>query len=74
MFCSGCGQLLRQGNRFVPNVVARRRAPPPPRCRTSRLRWPTTANRVRALSTVWFIYGGLSLALGIVGLALPTRS
>jgi hypothetical protein len=27
------------------------------------------SNRVRALSTVWFIYGGLSLALGIVGLA-----
>jgi hypothetical protein len=27
------------------------------------------ANRVRALSTVWFIYGGLSLLLGIVGLA-----
>jgi hypothetical protein len=27
------------------------------------------SNRVRALSTVWFIYGGLSLALGIVALA-----
>ena len=27
------------------------------------------ANRVRALSTVWFIYGGLSLVAGIVGLS-----
>jgi hypothetical protein len=28
------------------------------------------ANRIRALSTVWFIYGGLSLVLGIVGLTV----
>jgi hypothetical protein len=28
------------------------------------------ANRVRALSTVWFIYGGLSLLLGVLGMTV----
>ena len=44
-------------------------APPPPPVPNLAFELANYANRVRALSTVWFIYGGLSLALGIVGLA-----
>lgn len=69
MFCSGCGQALAAGQPVCPQCGRPVAAPPPPAVPNLAFEVANYANRVRALSTVWFIYGGLSLALGIVGLA-----
>jgi len=67
MFCSGCGQALAQGQPVCPHCGRPTTMPTTP---VPNLAFEVAnyANRVRALSTVWFIYGGLSLLLGIVGL------
>ena len=69
MFCSGCGQALAQGQPVCPHCGRPAAAAPPPLVPNLAFEVANYANRVRALSTVWFIYGGLSLLLGIVGLA-----
>jgi hypothetical protein len=69
MFCSGCGQALAQGQPVCPQCGRPAAAPPPPGVPNLAFEVANYSNRVRALSTVWFIYGGLSLALGIIGLA-----
>jgi len=67
MFCSGCGQALAPGQPACPQC-GRPAAVPPPAVPNLGFEVANYSNRVRALSTVWFIYGGLSLALGVVGL------
>lgn len=69
MFCSGCGQALAQGQPVCPHCGRPTVATPPPMVPNLGFEVATYANRIRALSTVWFIYGGLSLLLGIAGLA-----
>ena len=69
MFCSGCGQALAQGQPVCPQCGRPVAAPPPPPVPNLAFEVANYANRVRALSTVWFIWGGLSLVLGVVGLA-----
>ena len=69
MFCSGCGHALAQGQTVCPQCGRPVAAAPPPAVPNLAFEVANYANRVRALSTVWFIYGGLSLVLGIVGLA-----
>jgi hypothetical protein len=69
MFCSGCGQALAAGQPVCPQCGRPVAAPPPPAVPNLAFEVANYANRVRALSTVWFIYGAVSLALGIVGLA-----
>src|ERR1700739_1930774 len=69
MFCSGCGQALAQGQAVCPQCGRPVAAAPPPAVPNLAFEVANYANRVRALSTVWFIWGGLSLALGVVGLA-----
>src|ERR1700745_497512 len=69
MFCSGCGQALVQGQPVCPQCGRPAAVPPPPAVPNLAFEVANYSNRVRALSTVWFIYGGLSLALGVVGLA-----
>ncbi len=69
MFCSGCGQALVLGQAVCPQCGRPTAAPPPPGVPNLAFEVANYSNRVRALSTVWFIYGGLSLLLGIVGLA-----
>ena len=71
MFCSGCGQSLAPGQaacpqcgRPVPPVV-----PPVPGIQ---FQLESYAGKVKILSIFWFIYAGLSLVLGIVGLAFAS--
>ena len=61
MFCSGCGQALVQGQAVCPQCGRPTAAPPPPSVPNLAFEVANYSNRVRALSTVWFIYGGLSL-------------
>jgi hypothetical protein len=70
MFCSGCGQPVAPGQQVCPQCGRPTAAPPPPPVPNLAFEVANYANRIRALSTVWFIYGGLSLVLGIVGLTV----
>lgn len=73
MYCSGCGQPLTPGQavcahcgRSTAQVPA---APPAPPIPNIAFEVANYATRVRALSTVWFIYGGLVLVTGLIGLS-----
>jgi len=68
MFCSGCGQALEPGQQVCPQC-GRPMAPPPPPVPNLAFELANYSNRIRALSTVWFIYGGLVLVTGIIGLS-----
>jgi hypothetical protein len=73
MFCSGCGQALGVGQAVCSQCGRPTTAPPPPPAPpvpNLAFELVNYANRVRALSTVWFIYGGLVIITGIVGLSL----
>jgi hypothetical protein len=69
MFCSGCGQPVAPGQQVCPQCGRPTAAPPPPPVPNLAFEVANYANRIRALSTVWFIYGGLSLVTGIVALS-----
>ena len=68
MFCSGCGQAVEPGHAFCPQcgrpVVA-----PVPAVPGLQFQLESYAGKVRALSIVWFIYAGLSMLFGFMGLA-----
>lgn len=64
MYCSGCGQALTPGQPACPKC-GRPIAPPIPNLDFQVLNYD---GRIKALSIVWFVYGGLSLLLGIIGL------
>jgi hypothetical protein len=68
MYCSGCGQALLAGQPACPRCGRPNTAQIPP-IPGLQFQLQSYAGKVRALSIVWFIYAGLSLALGIVGLA-----
>jgi len=68
MFCSSCGQALAPGQAVCPQC-GRPVAPPVPPVPNLEFQVQSYAGKIRALSIVWFIYGGLSLVLGFVGLA-----
>ena len=68
MYCSGCGQALMAGQPACPRCLRPNVATIPP-IPGLEFQVASYAGKVRALSIVWFIYAGLSLALGIVGLA-----
>lgn len=70
MFCSGCGQPVAAGQQVCPQCGRPTAMPPQPPVPNLAFELANYANRIRALSTVWFIYGGLSLVLGIVGLTV----
>ena len=64
MFCSGCGQVLVPGQPACPKC-GRPIAPPIPNLDFQVQNYD---GRIKALSIVWFVYGGLSLVLGTIGL------
>jgi hypothetical protein len=68
MYCSVCGQALSAGQTVCPQCGRPVAVPPIPPVPNLGFQLATYANRIKALSTVWFIYGGLTLALGIVGM------
>jgi len=73
MFCSGCGHALETGQAVCPQCGRPTAAPPPPPAPpVPNLAFELTnySNRLRALSTVWFIYGGLVILTGVIGLSM----
>ena len=71
MYCSGCGQALAAGQQ-VCSQCGRPVALPAPPVPNLAFELTNYANRVRALSTVWFIYGGLVLVTGMIGLSFAS--
>ena len=67
MFCSSCGQALVAGQAVCPQCGRPLAAPVPP-IPNFAFQLQSYASRIRALSIVWFVYGGLSLVFGLVGL------
>lgn len=68
MYCSGCGQPLAPGQVVCPQCGRPAAAPVPP-IPGLEFQLESYASKVKALSIVWFIWAGLSLAFGIVGMA-----
>ena len=71
MFCSGCGFNLAQGQLVCPQC-GRPIAPPVPPIPNLQMQVATYANRIRALSIVWLVYGGLALLVGFIGMAFAS--
>jgi hypothetical protein len=78
MFCSVCGGTLVAGQAFCPQcgrpvAAAAPVSPVPPIPLAAvpgfQFELNNFAGKIRALSVVWFIYGGLSLVLAFAGLA-----
>jgi hypothetical protein len=68
MFCSGCGQAIEPGLMFCPQC-GRPVTAPVPHVPGLQFQLESYAGKVRALGTVWFIYAGLSMLFGFMGLA-----
>ena len=68
MFCSGCGQALQPGQTFCPQC-GRPLAPAPAVMPGLQFQVENYAGKIRALSTVWYIYAGLNLLLSFAGMA-----
>lgn len=70
MFCSACGHALEAGQPACPQCgrpVAQPVAPMP-LVPNLDFQLQNYAGRIRALSIVWYVYGGLSLVLSAAGL------
>ena len=68
MYCSGCGQTVAPGQSCCPQC-GRPMAPPVPSVPGLEFELDNYAGKVRTLSIVWFIYAGLALFTGFMGLA-----
>ena len=68
MFCSGCGQAIAPGQQVCTQCGRPVAAPPPPLVPNLAFEVANYANRIRALSTVWFVYAGLVILTGAIGL------
>lgn len=68
MYCSGCGQALEVGQAVCPRC-GRPASVPPPNMPGFQFELATYASKIRALSTVWFIYGTLNLIASFAGMA-----
>jgi hypothetical protein len=69
MFCSACGCGLTAGLAACPRCGAPMMSVPPPSYPGFQFELANYASKMRALSTVWFIYGALALVFGIMGMA-----
>ena len=68
MFCSGCGCAIAPGQGFCPQC-GRPAAAPVAAMPGLAFQVENYAGKVRALSVVWFIYAGIVILKGIVGMA-----
>ena len=68
MFCSGCGHALEPGQAICPQCgrPAAPAVPPPPGLQ---LQLDSYAGKVRVLGILWIAYAGISLILGLAGMA-----
>lgn len=72
MYCSGCGFALAQGQTVCPQCGRPVAAPipnPAPPIPGFEFQLHSYSSQVRALSIVWFVYAGLTLLFGFIGLA-----
>jgi len=67
MYCSGCGLALTPGQTICPQCGRPAAAPVPP-VPGMEFQLQNYAGKIKTLGVVWFIYAGLSLLWGIVGL------
>ncbi len=67
MYCSACGQAVAPGQPVCPQC-GRPIGVQVPLVPNLDLQLQTYASRIRALSIVWYIWGGVSLAFGGIGL------
>lgn len=67
MYCSACGHALVPNQPVCPQCGRPVAAVPPVRGLGFEL--SSYVSRLRALAVVWYIFGGLSLAFGLIGLA-----
>jgi hypothetical protein len=68
MFCSGCGHAIEAGQGFCPQC-GRPTAAAVPSVPGFQFQLESYAGKVKALGVVWFIYSGLALVTGIMGMA-----
>ena len=68
MYCSACGQALQPGQTQCPRCGSIMAVAPPP-VPGLQFELVNYASKLKALSTVWFIYGALTLVLSFVGMA-----
>jgi hypothetical protein len=69
MFCSACGNGLTAGQAACPRCGAPLMSVPPPTYPGFQFEMANYASKMRALSTVWFIYGAVTLVFGVLGMA-----
>jgi len=71
MFCGACGQALTPGQSACPQCgrPVAMTVPPIP---NFGFQLQNYAGRVRALSIVWFVYGGLTLTFGFLGMTFAS--
>jgi len=70
MYCSGCGFGLAPGQPVCPQCGRPAMMAPPPPVPGFQFELAGYASKMRALSTVWFIFGGLTLAMSFVFMGL----
>lgn len=68
MYCSACGFGLAPGQPVCPQCGRPVVMAPPP-VPAFQFELANYSSKMRALSTVWFIYGGLALVFGFMGMA-----
>ncbi len=76
MFCSGCGRTLETGvavcpqcGRIVPQAFPAAPAVPPPAVPGLAYQLDRYAGTVRMLGILWFVYAGISIFFGFIGMA-----
>lgn len=68
MFCSACGHAIEPGQVICPQC-GRPAVPPVPPVPGIQFELENYAAKIRALSVVWYIYAGLALVVGLIGLS-----
>lgn len=68
MYCSGCGQALPLGQGYCPQCGRPIPVPVPP-VPGIEFQLEGYAGRVKAIAICWFVYAGITLFLGTIGMA-----
>jgi len=69
MYCSACGNALVPGQAACPRCGRPMAMAAPPAIPGFQFELSSYASKMRSLSVVWFIYGVLSVAFGLVAMA-----